>query len=324
VLRKVHNALTWTPAEAERPDHQHVDCLIVGDSYADHVDMGFWCWPNMLAREHGISSLNAARGGSLCDQASGQIARAVASCDDTGLNVDSDTLLVLHSGGNNVLNSLILPPLWLFLLLDVGRMALMRAGLLRSPVWRRGVAGLWRALWSCSFIALLANHVAASHRRVLRSAHRHGFRRVLVAAPPICTALPLARAVMQLLTLGGASAEFIDVSLGELGGAFVAALRDHALPLATAELPGLRVRFFDEPVHLERLASLGGEHHHTVRSTARLVAARRAPTPATRFWYDGHHPTAVVHAELALACRPAFAALLQDSQPEPSREREAL
>ena len=92
LLRKCHNTLTWLPAESERPDHQHVDCLIIGDSYADNVDMGFWCWPNMLAREHGLSSLNAARGGSLCDSARGQIANAVATSGALGLRCSSDTV----------------------------------------------------------------------------------------------------------------------------------------------------------------------------------------------------------------------------------------
>mmetsp|Transcript_54652 Transcript_54652/g.130996 ORF Transcript_54652/g.130996 Transcript_54652/m.130996 type:complete len:80 (-) Transcript_54652:87-326(-) len=34
--------------------------------------------------------------------------------------------------------------------------------------------------------------------------------------------------------------------------------------------------------------------------------ACRRPTPRTSFWRDGHHPTAVVHAELALRARAAL------------------
>ena len=40
--------------------------------------------------------------------------------------------------------------------------------------------------------------------------------------------------------------------------------------------------------------------------TLRLLAALRRPTPRTTFWRDGHHPTALVHAELALRARAAL------------------
>ena len=36
-----------------------VDAIVIGDSYADDVDMGYRCWPSLLASRRGWSILNA-------------------------------------------------------------------------------------------------------------------------------------------------------------------------------------------------------------------------------------------------------------------------
>ena len=40
-----------------------VEALILGDSYADDIDMGFYAWPSKLAQLRSLACLNAARGG---------------------------------------------------------------------------------------------------------------------------------------------------------------------------------------------------------------------------------------------------------------------
>ena len=61
----------------------------------------------------------------------------------------------------------------------------------------------------------------------------------------------------------------------------------------------MTLRFFDGPEELTNLAAAAAEVRHGVRGTLRLLWACRRPTPRTTFWRDGHHPTAMVHAELA-------------------------
>ena len=58
-----------------------VGMIILGDSYADDVDMGFWCWPSLLARRLGISAVNASRGGSESRATVSQYERARQSRD---------------------------------------------------------------------------------------------------------------------------------------------------------------------------------------------------------------------------------------------------
>ena len=58
--QKKFNLVTWLP----RQNHEaSVGILVLGDSYADHFDMGFECWQTLLARQCRLSSLNVACGG---------------------------------------------------------------------------------------------------------------------------------------------------------------------------------------------------------------------------------------------------------------------
>ena len=72
------------------------------------------------------------------------------------------------------------------------------------------------------------------------------------------------------------------------------------------EHDGMQLAFFDGAGELTQLAARADEERHGVLGTLRLLAALRRPTPRTTFWRDGHHPTALVHAELALRARAAL------------------
>ena len=54
------NHLTWRPCEAGGSRA----LVVIGDSYADDVDMGFETWPSQLARALPATLVNTARGGS--------------------------------------------------------------------------------------------------------------------------------------------------------------------------------------------------------------------------------------------------------------------
>ena len=67
-----------------------------------------------------------------------------------------------------------------------------------------------------------------------------------------------------------------------------------------------QVEVFDEAAALQRCAADAGEARHGMFGTLRILCACRRPARCTRFWRDGHHPTALVHAELALRARAAL------------------
>ena len=49
---KKFNRMTWIP---QRADERTIGLLVLGDSYADHFDMGFECWQTLLGRQCGLS-----------------------------------------------------------------------------------------------------------------------------------------------------------------------------------------------------------------------------------------------------------------------------
>ena len=71
-----------------------------------------------------------------------------------------------------------------------------------------------------------------------------------------------------------------------------------------------QVEVFDEAAALQRCAADAGEARHGMFGTLRILCACRRPTRCTRFWLDGHHPTAAVHAKLAESARVAADSLL--------------
>jgi hypothetical protein len=122
--QKMFNLVTWLPRQK---DEAIVGLLVLGDSYADNLDMGFECWQTLLARQCRLSSLNVACGGARISQYRSQLVTATAACEELGLRHSAETLVVVHAGGNDFLHALVLPPLLLLLLLDIVRCGARRA-----------------------------------------------------------------------------------------------------------------------------------------------------------------------------------------------------
>ena len=89
------NHLSWSPV---RSSFDAV--IIVGDSYADDVDMGFQCWPTRLAQQMGRAVLNTSRGDSKSWHARAQLKLAHEFLEtQPGF---TPSLLIIHTGGNNM------------------------------------------------------------------------------------------------------------------------------------------------------------------------------------------------------------------------------
>ena len=293
--QKKFNLVTWLP----RQNHEaSVGILVLGDSYADHFDMGFECWQTLLARQCRLSSLNVACGGARISEYRSQLATATTACEELGLRHSAETLVVVHAGGNDFLHALVLPPLLLLLLLDIVRCGARRA--LGLPRFKAASPPL------LSFVGLSARWLALQLRLLVAALHRLGYRRVLVSGPVITPSLPLARTVVTLLMLGLVRPSFVDATLRDFGELLAATARDEVLPRLESRHDGMQLAFFDGAGELTQLAARAGEERHGVLGTLRLLAALRRPTPRTTFWRDGHHPTALVHAELALRARAAL------------------
>ncbi len=285
---KKFNRVTWIP---QRADERTIGLLVLGDSYADHFDMGFECWQTLLGRQCGLSVLNVACGGARISQFRSQLDTATEACGELGLCNSAETLVVVHAGGNDFLQALVLPPVLLLLVLDICRFG-----------WHRSRTG-WRASPAApplfSFVGLGARWLELQLRWLVAALHRLGYRRVLVSGPIVTPSLPLARMLVTLLTLGLATPSFVDATLRDFGDLLAASLRDVTLPRLEAQTPEMQLSFFDGAGELSQLAGAAREERHGVFGTLRLLAALRRPTPRTTFWRDGHHPTAVVHVELA-------------------------
>jgi hypothetical protein len=143
VIGKRLNKLTWEPSE--RKDHT-VDVLVLGDSYADDIDMGSRCWPSRLAAMRGWSCLNVARGGARSSEGMEQYSRAAAFALKRGLHMDRETLCIVHLGGNDILHALWFLPLVLpFLFADILTLLGVRAGFVR-PLAKLGAFSFFGAL----------------------------------------------------------------------------------------------------------------------------------------------------------------------------------
>ena len=100
--QKKFNLVTWLP---RRTNETEVGLLVLGDSYADHFDMGFECWPTLLGRQCGLSSLNVACGGARVSQYRSQLGAATVACRELGLRHTAESLVVVHAGGNDFLQA---------------------------------------------------------------------------------------------------------------------------------------------------------------------------------------------------------------------------
>jgi len=189
------NILSWRPCDTS----SGAAVVVLGDSYADDVDMGFECWPSRLSRLLGGACINVAVGGSRTSHARGQLARAddfLGANGHAASHPPGERHLVVHTGGNDILTALWFPPLLLLLWLDLIHLTIATRGWLHTPAAPR----------YNSFIGIISRHTARQLTLLLRDAHARGYRRVVLTRLPLSPAMPLARALASLLLLGSLSA----------------------------------------------------------------------------------------------------------------------
>jgi hypothetical protein len=201
ITGKVHNVQSFMPGKSSSV----LDALILGDSYADDVDMWFETWPSRLARSRGGNAINCAVGGSLAHHTLSQLATAKRLAARRGVRLTRETLVVVHVGGNDLLHALFTPWMAPLLIFDVLRLARRHA----SP-WRRALAPpLGADLGPLSFFGRVAAQVGAQLRALVDAVAAEGAEQLLLSSLPICTALPLARLLVRGLTLGLGSEELV-------------------------------------------------------------------------------------------------------------------
>ena len=322
VTRKLFNELTWLPSAADDGV-----VLIVGDSYCDHIDMGFACWPELVARDAlGCSMLNVARGGSEARHARAQLERAHAFLA-ARQPAPPIRLLVVHTGGNDVVHSL--PFAFPLLVVDLVRLALIRAGVL---------ARLERPPSSFSFVGLTSRRIARDTRALLEDARARGHRRILLSTMPISAAIPLARALVRIFALL-CGAAFISATLADFERLLKAEVAAEVAAFTTAHADAVELVEFDEAHHLNALAAAAGAdsfgllavpslvlqrwryHAHPRREAllelgavasdahaagAASAAAAEDDATGARFWHDAHHPAHGAHRKLAALAAAAL------------------
>ena len=279
--------LSWRQGGASRQTG-HVDFLVLGDSYADDIDMGFPCWPSLVAAVSGGSCLSVARGGSRSTHGVEQYERASSWMSRACKHTSERTVVIVHLGGNDVLHAMwLLGPL-AFLLLGID-MAVLGAG-------RIGLLPRRSSLPRYSFFSFLARRITTSLATLLATLAQHGHARVLVSGLPICSTMPLARTITSMMTgawfwPGGSQfvTGILDDAAALLGTHLRDTLRDAAFnsvvaaPSASASASKrppprpMRLLYFDEGEVLRRTNG--------------------------KVWRDLHHPRAWVHAELGAAAQ---------------------
>ncbi|CAE7888526.1 Sbno2 [Symbiodinium necroappetens] len=283
ITSKRHNQLTWLPAERRLVNSQFSSILVLGDSYADDVDMGFFCWPSRLGKRLKLLVLNVARGGSESAHVSAQLERAHAwKHEDFTLDIQS--LLILHTGGNDALHSLRNPRMLALLISDLYS--------LRNSMEDQ---------LELSFPRELGKAVTSKLDNFFASAAVHGHRHIVLSTLPIISCLPLARLLVQLL-VPGASAGFVTRSLRALGRSINQCVCGDIQSLAAKH--GVYAQVFDEASQLELLAEEAGASQLGLSDGLRLVLRQlqrilAGPVKDSGFWHDGHHPASEAHERLA-------------------------
>lgn len=294
---------TSTPHHPSQPhgaqQHTHLTALVLGDSYADPVDMDFDTWPHILAHTHlKIDLLCAARGGSTSHHLSDQLERA-----HTALRAKPG-LLIIHTGGNDLLHGLVRPHMLVLLVADLLRIVAASA-LGRPPM---------RVAPRHSFCAIVSRRIVCNTVAALEAGVAKGHHRLLVSHIPLCPAVPLARTILRVLTLGLASEELVSFVLNVYASLFRRAL-DVGLAAFSARQPDhVRLFVFDEGHHMNDLAERAQAHRlgalGVLASKAWGVATRRlgwtsradtggsAAATGAAFWRDAHHPAARAHVDL--------------------------
>lgn len=260
-----------------------VDVLVIGDSYADDIDMGFYAYPSKLAQLRGWSCLNVARGGSESRHGIEQYHRAVQFVHNHHLHLSQETLCIVHLGGNDALHALWLGPLAaLAIYMDIFILFACRLGL-AAPLTR---------MPRFSFFGLVVRQSERKLGSLVQMLAEQGHRRILVSGSPLCSSVPTARAIIGFLLCSwawpvGRGREIVTYLIDEAARvaqrqlfASLRAAAESACTAAGRPDTALELVLFDEAQVLRDVCSAGG---------------------TKPCWRDGHHPQEWVHAALAQA-----------------------
>ena len=298
ITRKRHNQLMWLPSSSSTlgplsPLGGLVSLMIVvGDSYADDIDMGFQCWPTQLSKALHAPVLNVARGGSESSHIHSQLERAHLWTKEQQLQVNlSEVLLVLHTGGNDALHSLLKP--WMFVSLISDLYSLRSEAVEKKSV-------------ELSFPKKLSIVILRDVDEFLERAAALGHRKVVISTLPIVSSLPLARLLVHVL-VPGADPGFVTETLEAVGGSINRHLQEQCVVLAQKH--GVEAWIFQEGDSLDSLAKGAEAATHGVFSAVKLALKRirriiwalasQESLDGHEFWHDGHHPAARAHEQLA-------------------------
>ncbi|CAK9070815.1 unnamed protein product [Durusdinium trenchii] len=298
ITRKRHNQLMWLPSSSSTlgplsPLGGLVSLMIVvGDSYADDIDMGFQCWPTQLSKALHAPVLNVARGGSESSHIHSQLERAHLWTKEQQLQVNlSEVLLVLHTGGNDALHSLLKP--WMFVSLISDLYSLRSEAVEKKSV-------------ELSFPKKLSIVILREVDEFLERAAALGHRKVVISTLPIVSSLPLARLLVHVL-VPGADPGFVTETLEAVGGSINRHLQEQCVVLAQKH--GVEAWIFQEGDSLDSLAKGAEAATHGVFSAVKLALKRirriiwalasQESLDGHEFWHDGHHPAARAHEQLA-------------------------
>ena len=198
--------------------------------------------------------------------------------------VDIQSLLILHTGGNDALHSLRNPRMLALLISDLYSLRSSNEDKLEL-----------------SFPRELGKAVTSRLDDFFASAAVHGHRHIVLSTLPIISCLPLARLLVQLL-VPGANAGFVTRSLRALGRSINQSVCGDIQSLAAKH--GVYAQVFDEASQLELLAEEAGASQLGLSDGLRLVLRQlqrilTGPVKDSGFWHDGHHPAAEAHERLA-------------------------
>ena len=300
ITKKYLNIVTWSPPQEERAASR-VDMVTLGDSYADDIDMGFHCWPSLVARQQKQSCLNLARGGATSSAGLTQYEQALRFAQASGLVIGPQTTVLVHLGGNDLLFLLWLgPPAFMLMFMDFVNVFILRrfagSGPLRGRVLRYSFFGLAAARIQGNLTALL--------RRLREARHR----KVIICGLPLCGVVPTARAVVMTLLgawfwqwllprgyrnqLRKAIGEMVDDTAALVQEELFAACRAAwseagSVPTEASARPGEEESTPPALILLDEASAI------------RALAQREAHPGGLQIWKDGHHPNALTHARLA-------------------------
>lgn len=288
------NLTTWQPAIGTTPmDSAHVNLLVLGDSYADDIDMGFECWPTLVARRRNWSRLSCARGGAESTAALEQYALANSFASQNGLVIDERTVVLVHLGGNDLLHALWYGPLaFVLLLFDVAASVWSHVGsLLGMTTTRR------QRLPRASFFGLAARRVARNLRDLMLLLASRGHRQVVVSGLPVCSVVPTARVLVSLIT-GSWIWAWLLPGGGRFAASVVSTLVDDAAGLLQMDLFAQLESVAGEMENLPHAQHTSGRLQLTLLDEAAVLKEVSAEAHEG-MWKDGHHPTARSHARMA-------------------------